>query len=329
MIIGKIRQVPRKLLFYQAARARLNSNHPLIPVIEEDIRRCEAGLAGEERLDRLMTAKYHEKDYHLIQGLQLPFGKDSHFQIDTLLLKPTHIIPIEVKNMTGELYIDRQIGQMIQTVGDKRYVYEDPLTQVQIQAQHFYHWMIKQGFPSIAVEPLVMMSNSNCILRIENDDAEAKSRICRGRKVLFRIDDFAYKHRTNILTQNQLHELTRLIIQEDMEQWYDFEKIYKTPRTVLRPGVQCMNCRCLGMKYYQGWWICPRCRHKSNDAYLLALRDYYLLWGPEITNAMFRWFLGVESIDVASKLLKKLNLPSNGSRKYRVYILSFDIYKPN
>ncbi|NMD68925.1 NERD domain-containing protein [Bacillus sp. DNRA2] len=326
MIIGKQRQVPRKLLFCQAARARLAVNHPLIPIIEEDIRRCEAGFAGEERLDRLLAAKYHDQNSHLIQGLQLPFCKDSNFQIDTLLLKPTHIVPIEVKNMTGELFIDRQIGQMIQSIGDKRFVYEDPLTQVHIQAQHLYQWILRHGFPSIMVEPLVMMSNSNCILRIENNDAEAQSRICRGRKVLFRIDDFDNKHRTNILTPNQLHEISRLIVQEDMEQWYDFEKIYKTPRSHLHPGVQCSNCRCLGMKYYQGWWICLRCRHKSSDAHLAALRDYYLLWGPEITNAMFRWFLGIDSIHVASKLLKKLNLPYKGQNKYRVYTLPFEIF---
>ncbi|WP_147534041.1 nuclease-related domain-containing protein [Bacillus marasmi] len=327
MIIGKHRQVPRKLLFYQAVKARLPINHPLLPIIEEDIRRCEAGLAGEERLDRLLTAKYHhEKDYHLIQGLQLPYAKDSTFQIDTLLLKPTHIIPIEVKNMTGELCIDRQIGQMIQTVGDKRYVYEDPLTQVQIQAQHFYHWMIERGFPSVTVEPLVMMGNSNCILRIDNNDAEAQYRICRGRKVLFRIDDLDYKHRTGILTPDQLHEISRLIVQEEVEQWYDFEKIYKTPRTALRPGVHCPVCEILGMKYYHGLWICSRCGCKSHDAHILALRDYYLIWGPEITNAMFRWFLGVESVHVASKLLKKLNLPSRGQNRYRVYTISFDIF---
>lgn len=326
MIIGKQRQIPRKLLFYQAVKARLQSNHPLLPIIEEDIRRCEAGVAGEKRLDRLLVARYPHKNYHLIQGLQLPFGKDSTFQIDTLLLKNTHIIPIEVKNMTGELFIDRQIGQMIQTVGDKRFVYEDPLTQVQIQAQHLYQWIIGHGFPGITIEPLVMMGNSNCILRIEKDDAEAQSRICRGRKVLFRIDDFDYKHRTNILTDDQLHKMSRLMVQEDMEQWYEFEKIYKTPRSHLHPGVQCSNCRCLGMKYYQGWWICARCRHKSSDAHLAALRDYYLLWGPEITNAMFRWFLGIESIHVASKLLKKLNLRYKGQNKYRVYTLPFKIF---
>lgn len=325
MIIGKQREVPRKLLFYQAAKARLDDHHPIIPSIEEDIRRCEAGHAGEQRLDRLLTAKYHETNYHLIQGLRLPHGKDSYFQIDTLLYNQTHIIPIEVKNMTGEIIIERPMGQMIQIVGDQQYVYEDPLTQVELQAQHFYRWILRHGFPCITIEPLVMMSNSNCILKIENDP-ESRYRICRGRKVLFRIDDFHYKHQTKILTSDHMQEMSQLILLEDTEPSFDFEKVYKTPRTHLRPGVHCPKCRYLGMKYYHGSWICPRCRCKSVDAHLAALRDYFLLWGPEITNAIFRWFLGIDSADVAYRMLKKLNLQSRGKNKFQCYLLYWDLF---
>ncbi|WP_318507479.1 hypothetical protein [Bacillus sp. T3] len=214
---------------------------------------------------------------------------------------------------------------MIQRLNDKEIGYEDPLMQAEFQVRQLRALLFKHGFPAIPIEPLVMMSNPNCIVKIENDP-EARYRVCRGRQILYRIEDFAYKYKNEILCPAMLRKLGRLLIKMNSEPSFDIEKIYKIPRTDLRPGVHCPICLFLGMKYYQGAWFCPRCQCKSRDAHLIALRDYFLLWGEEITNAQFRWFLGVDSVHVASKMLKKLNLPSRGQNKYRVYLLSFDIY---
>ncbi|WP_318507480.1 nuclease-related domain-containing protein [Bacillus sp. T3] len=106
MIISE-RKYPLKILFNNAAIGRLLPHHPKIPVILEDNRRKEAGHIGEQRLDRLLTTKLPPKDYHIFQGLHIPNKDGTYFQIDNLLYTATHIIPTEVKYMSGELSFDR------------------------------------------------------------------------------------------------------------------------------------------------------------------------------------------------------------------------------
>jgi hypothetical protein len=304
---------------------RLFPSHPKIPLIEEDICRKEAGHIGEQRLDRLLT-NLPEKNYYLFQGLHIPNKDGSFFQIDNLLYHSTHIICTEVKYMTGELTIDRKSGQMIQRVENKQIGYEDPMMQAEFQVRQLRAWLAKYGFPSIPIEPLVMMSNPNCIVRI-GGDPEALYRVCRGRQIMYRIEDFSYKYKNEILTPPMLKKLGRLLLKEDCEPRFDIEKIYKILRSELRPGVHCPDCRFLGMTYYQGSWFCPRCKCKSRDAHMPALRDYFLLHGSEITNQQFREFLGISNGDVAYQILKKLHLPSSGKNRHRTYQLLWDLFK--
>ena len=197
------RKYPLRILFNNAAISRLLPHHPKIPIILEDNRRKESGHIGEQRLDRLLTTKLPSKDYHIFQGLHIPNKDGTYFQIDNLLYTATHIIPTEVKYMSGELTFDRASGQMIQRLNDKVIGYEDPLMQAEFQVRQLRALLFKHGFPAIPIEPLVMMSNPNCIVKIENDP-EAQYRVCRGRQILYRIEDFSYKYKKEILSPPML-----------------------------------------------------------------------------------------------------------------------------
>ncbi|WP_144061515.1 hypothetical protein [Bacillus sp. 1NLA3E] len=186
--------------------------------------------------------------------------------------------------------------------------------------------MKKHQFPDMPLEHLVVMINQNCILKFDGYTIAEQFRVCRGRQVLPRIDTISNQHGPDVLNPAMIRKLSRLLIKNDTEPSFDIEKIYKISRAGLRNGVFCPDCKCLGMSYHHGSWFCPRCKCQSRDAHLPALRDYFLLWGPEITNRQFRDFLCIDSVHKASKMLKKLNLPSIGTKKQRVYQLSFNIF---
>ncbi|WP_041580728.1 nuclease-related domain-containing protein [Bacillus sp. 1NLA3E] len=112
---------PRKLYFNEAALRRVPPNHPKIHFIAEDSRRREAGYAGEKRVDTILE-NLPKKNYHILQGLRLANEAESHFQIDNVLLSPTHLLTIEVKNLAGELTFDRKAGQLIQKIDNKKMV---------------------------------------------------------------------------------------------------------------------------------------------------------------------------------------------------------------
>ncbi len=125
-LADKDRIRPRKLYFNEAALRRAPLNHPKIPYIEEDIRRQEAGYAGEKRVDTILENLPKQK-YHILQGLRLTNEIEYHFQIDIVMLSPTHLLTIEVKNLAGELTFDKKAGQLIQKIDNKQIGYEDPL----------------------------------------------------------------------------------------------------------------------------------------------------------------------------------------------------------
>lgn len=204
--------------------------------------------------------------------------------------------------------------------------YEDPLLQAELQIYQLRDWLKKHQFPDMPLEHLVVMINQNCILKFDGYTIAEQFRVCRGRQVLPRIDTISNQHGPDVLNPAMIRKLSRLLIKNDTEPSFDIEKIYKISRAGLRNGVFCPDCKCLGMSYHHGSWFCPRCKCQSRDAHLPALRDYFLLWGPEITNRQFRDFLCIDSVHKASKMLKKLNLPSIGTKKQRVYQLSFNIF---
>ena len=58
---------------------------------------------------------------------------------------------------------------------------------------------------------------------------------------------------------------------------------------------------------------------------LEALQDYRLLVSEWITNQQFREFMGIHSQDAAARILKKLNLEKNGSKKGSKYKIPLSI----
>jgi len=53
--------------------------------------------------------------------------------------------------------------------------------------------------------------------------------------------------------------------------------------------------------------------------------DYRLLWGERISNGEFREFMGIECRKTAYRLLKSLNLETEGELRYKKYLIPRDI----
>jgi hypothetical protein len=263
-----------------------------------------------------------EKEFSFIHDLWLPNGQ-SHFQIDSFIVTPTYLLIIETKNMKGEITLNKDFQQMIQVTENGTKGYEDPLLQAQLQVRQLRQFLNKHHFPPIPIEYLVMMSHSNAILRTDNYP-EAIFRVCRGRQVIQRIEHISSKFKTP-LDHALVRKLCCLLLKKHQDPVYDIEEAYKIPRSDLLKGVHCPSCTHLGMLYLLGVWHCPKCGCKSRDAHLLALHDYYLLHGHTITNRQFREFLGIPSVNIANKMLRKLDLSSAGVNRHRIYQLSFDI----
>lgn len=321
-MIIKIRHKPLILYLLETLLFRLPTNHPKIPLIEEAKGRREAGYVGEEKSDFYLNY-LSEKGYYILHDLYLFNGK-FHFQIDTLIITPIYILIIEIKNMNGELEFEENSGQMIQKKENSQNGYDDPLLQAQFQLRELKKMLFK-NFPELPFEYLVMVANQNCILNTKKSP-DAKNRVCRGRMLVKRIDEFTNKYREEKLTPEMIRKMCKFLLKNHSDPSFDVEKFFKISRKDILTRVQCPDCGYLGMNYSHGNWLCPKSGCKSSDAHIKALRDYYLLFGPSITNKQFREFLGLSSMKTASNILTRMNLPHTGSKKQRVYQLSHKLF---
>ncbi len=67
--------------------------------------------------------------------------------------------------------------------------------------------------------------------------------------------------------------------------------------------------------------VCSHCQKTSKDAHVQALKDYYYLIGPTITNEKFRTFTNLKSRKTSYKLLSSLNLNSSGTTSNTTYCI--------
>lgn len=57
----------------------------------------------------------------------------------------------------------------------------------------------------------------------------------------------------------------------------------------------------------------------DRDALIRSLEEYRLLVGQQVTNRSFREFFGIDSPDLAYKLMQQLPLKAEGVKKHRKY----------
>lgn len=89
----------------------------------------------------------------------------------------------------------------------------------------------------------------------------------------------------------------------------------------IRRGVFCPKCKPFIMKWTYGTWECRKCGYKDKNAHVTALIDFAYLFGFTITNKQARWFLLLDSIYTTSRLLRKLNMETQGGKKNKRYFL--------
>lgn len=320
-MIHKARSKPRILHFNEAILGRIPANHPKVPMILDSINRHEAGYAGERKLDYYLE-QLPKNHYNILNDLRL-HNSNTFFQLDSVLITLKYILLVDSKNIAGRLNFDNQFDQLIQ---NDETTYENPLLQGKLHARDTRKWLLTHQFPSVPIEYLVVLTNNNCLIQ-SVDDPATLFRVCRGRSVIQRIEGLTnqYTNAPNVLTSEQCHQLIKLLLAKHTDPVYDIEKIYNISRSEVKSGVHCPTCKLLGCIYHRGKWICPKCGCESYGAHLKALRDYYLLFGPLITNQQFCEFLHFPSMDLSYKKLISLNLPSSGPKKTRIYQLSWDI----
>lgn len=277
-----------------------------------------AGYWGEKRLDEFIDGIPYFP-FYILRDLSLNVS-GVLFQIDTLILSPFFAVILESKNIAGNLLFDTSFSQLIRTSDSKEEAFDDPILQSQNQRRNLINWFKEQKIPfPLPIETLVVMSNSSAVVKSSSGNEILSKKVIPVKKVISQIEQLSTLYKKELFSDKEIKKIAKQLIKNHQPKQVDVLIQYKISEDEIIPGVQCPNCSVIPMIYKRGKWLCTSCKTESKDAHLKAVEDYLLLVKNSITNKVFRDFLLLPSMNIASKLLIKMGFQSRGAKKSREY----------
>ncbi|MED4454338.1 nuclease-related domain-containing protein [Metabacillus fastidiosus] len=322
MIIKKHEQ-PLYLQQLEALLRRLPCEHRKRVQIQEAYNKSIAGYKGEQSL-QFPLSYLREDQYLIFYDLRLSNGA-YFFQLDTLILSKKYFLIIEVKNITGNLYFDLELNQLIRSADNKEEAFPDPLAQVSYQRIQLGLWLEKLGFTGIPIETLIVIANTRSVIKVSNKTCDLSQKIIHSQIIPIRVNKLDKTYSIESLAMNNLHFLAKQMLSKHIPLRQNILKRFQVHASELLNGVQCDYCLKLPIERIHGSWLCKVCMKTSKNAHIKALKDYSLLIDTTINNKEGRHFLKVSSEDVVKRLFQTIPLEAEGMNKGRRYKLLFDI----
>lgn len=287
-----------------------------------ELNKKNAGLKGEKSLNYYLS--FLPKNNHIIvHNLRLQNDAGYFYQIDTLVFLKRYFVMIDAKHHTGKIIYDANFKQLIQEKNNSNEVMTEPLQQIERQLMQLQTQFNKQLKNSPKVFPYVVFTNPSVQLAITPEKATKPSNLIRLESLPSILKKLEMQIQHDLFTINELKQLAKYLIKKNVP--YDAEVLSKfnVSRDHIITGVHCPKCLNMKMKRipYKAVWLCAICHYTSKDAHINALRDYYLLLGPKITNKVARWFLEIESETIVKKILKATCKQKVGKGSATVYSL--------
>ncbi|MBP1915442.1 ribosomal protein L37AE/L43A [Lederbergia galactosidilyticus] len=317
-MIKKRRSKPLALEAIEAADRRLRENHRSKPVLIKEMNIRRAGYRGEMAMDYPLSF-LNKDDYYILHDLRLPNHVGTYFQNDSILLSPSILIPLSVKNFRHKVIFEEATKQMIHHVDGLEQGYACPTIQADHHQTQLGQWLKINGFPQIPIQPLIAFSNPSTIIQI-NGDAHNYQHVFTSNQLPSKITQLEKSNRAKYLSRKKMNELSSEFIKQHTPLTYDIMKQFDIRPEEILTGVHCPDCGYLAMKREYGKWRCPKCQYTSKKAHIKALRDYFLLFNSSITNAECRRFLHLQSRHQARSLLNEYEVKKKGKTRGTKYI---------
>lgn len=311
----QITQKSSHYLFIEALANRLRTDDLDTVAVKDEFYRLEAGLAGEKKLQQILSEYSFKHDVQIIYNFECKNKKGSTHQMDALILTPSFILILEVKQISGTLFYKPAQHEFYRIQDDGIHEnFPNPFDQA-----YRHQLFLENQFASWQLDIPILYTVVIANYRAKLDNS---------------LQNFPIFHISGIPSflenLNKRYPMKRgnlSFIRSKLDALY-----FRLPprRTVessrLRRGVLCINCKYLHvMHYVSGSWVCVSCHSKSKSALKETLHHYRVLIKPKITNREFREFVGIDSMHAASKILMRLGLEKVGMGRGTYYIIPENI----
>ncbi|WP_054754581.1 hypothetical protein [Piscibacillus salipiscarius] len=195
--------------------------------------------------------------------------------------------------------------------------------QVEEQKLQLELWLETQGMPVLPIETLVVMTNPRVILDA-TPNSLYQEKVIPLSKLASKLREINQHYTHEHLTLAETRRLASYVASQH-KPWKPnvFQRLGIGPGEIRR-GVRCPSCRTLPMKWERLRFECSACGMRSADAYVGALKEFFLLFGDQITNRQFRWWTGVGSESTAKKQLRRSGFNRVGDKRTAIYKLNFN-----
>lgn len=313
--IIKTRSEPIILEGLRAAISRIDSTHGKLAVLKSQYSSRVGGLAGEEKVDQIFQNYKFSMKHRIFNGISLSSSTD--FQIDSLFITPSFAVVIETKNLAGSIKVKNNPPQLVQTLdnGDKR-SFISPVLQVHSNMELLQDWILSRNM-SLPIYGVVVLAFPKKDVELFDTDIQflypsgIPSYIRNLPTTPYLLDEKNFSLLINDLIHSDKEYIPKPIC-----------TTYSIQKSDIFTGVACPSCCFLGMTKYKGGWRCPECPQKSSHAHVQAIRDWFLLFGGKMTNKECRDFLEIPQRSTATRILKSMELHTEGEKRNRTYALT-------
>ncbi|MGE7665133.1 nuclease-related domain-containing protein [Ureibacillus composti] len=311
------RQVPSKIYVLDAIKRRANGNIETIEMIENLLRLAEIGYEGELKVDRLWSEISVPDNSILIHSYETKNDFGNSHQIDTLFVCPNYIVILEIKNLTGYIWYEKEKNQFLRRKKNGEVEsFQSPIEQV-IRHADFIERTVERLGLTVPIYKMVLIAEPSTVIGPVPTDPS----IIHAVGLPSKIKELNIQYERRKALPKVHYELLSNHILDRLN-----PTIYK-PRFEIPPLRKGALCLCgNNMKFDYGKFICS-CGIKSRDPLYQGLHDYRFLYSEWITNSEFRSFFNIKNQALVSKVLARLNFQYKGSTKSRKYKIPKDILK--
>ncbi|WP_019414535.1 nuclease-related domain-containing protein [Paenisporosarcina sp. TG20] len=267
----------------------------------------KSGLSGEMKIANHLKELNLPFHWHYIIDFEV---WNDFIQIDGLLITPHYIYTLEIKNISGIVDFDTELDQFMRQRADGSVDgFKNPINQLERNVRYLRRQLLLKGI-NIPIYGIVVFAYPSTIIRGKPLD---KHMISFADQLVPRIENIQVD-----ISTSSVHDVIELIqtlkgmIEPKIK--YPLCEILNISEQVVRRGVRCVACGKLGMQRVKKGWICS-CSALDKYAHLPAFESYHYLIGKEVNNKRCRDWLGLESDDIAYRLLKSLKCVSKGTTK--------------
>jgi len=310
----KKREVSSKQLTLEMIERRLPKSHPKSTYYQEMLNRTRAGYAGEQRVDQEWQEIYLEQCHYLLHDVQLKAEGGAIHQMDTLYMSRNFVLIVEIKNIVGRVEYMEDNHQFIRITSDGKVDgFRSPFDQVKRHARFMRQIFQKAGY-HIPIVYMIVSANPKMIMSA----SLSAQPIIHVSGLAEKVEQLFLRHSEICLSEKDLKHIAKHILKKhEPKQW-----LPDIDWGELRKGALCSQCEFqYALQYSFGKWRCSNCQRTDNESMLVALKDYQLMMGNNISNAQFRTFFDIDSERVAYYLLKKLKFKVSGGKKNRNYVI--------